>query len=95
MVAFGIGATRAAIEKAAGRLGLSGSGGSLRQAGAAPFVTDGGNHILDASFGLIPDPDRLAAALKEITGVVEHGLFIRLATSAIIADGDGIQRLSA
>ena len=93
VVAFGIGATRRQIDKVAARLGLSGAI-ALRQAGARPFVTDCGNHILDASFGLIPEPDRLAAALKEIVGVVEHGLFIRLATSAIIADGDGVERLS-
>jgi ribose 5-phosphate isomerase A len=93
VVAFGIGATRRQIDKVAARLGLSGAI-ALRPAGARPFVTDCGNHILDASFGLIPEPDRLAAALKEIVGVVEHGLFIRLATSAIIADGDGVERLS-
>ena len=94
VVAFGIGATRRQIDKAVARLGLAGAV-ALRHAGASPFVTDGGNHILDASFGLIPDPDRLAATLKEITGVVEHGLFIRLATSAIIADGDRVERLSS
>lgn len=94
VVAFGLGATRRAIDKAAGRLGLSGTL-TLRQAGGRPFVTDSGNHIVDASFGLMPDPDRLAAALKEITGVVEHGLFIRLASSAIIADGGVIERLSS
>lgn len=93
VIAFGIGVTRRAIERTADRLGLSGNL-TLRRAGAGPFVTDGGNHIVDASFGLMPDPDRLAAALKEITGVVEHGLFIRLATGAIIADGEGIERLS-
>jgi ribose 5-phosphate isomerase A len=63
-------------------------------AGTAPYVTDGGNHILDASFGRIPDPDTLAAALKQITGVVEHGLFIRLATNAIIVGGDRVEWLS-
>jgi ribose 5-phosphate isomerase A len=94
VVAFGIGVTRRAIEKTADRLGLSGSL-ALRRAGAGPFFTDSGNHIVDASFGLMPDPDRLAAALKEITGVVEHGLFIRLATGVIIADGEGIERLSS
>jgi ribose 5-phosphate isomerase A len=90
---FGGGAIRVAIEGAAARLGLSGAI-RLRMAGAAPYVTDGGNHIFDASFGRIPDPDTLAAALKQITGVVEHGLFIRLATNAIIADGDRVEWLS-
>ena len=90
---FGTGATRAAIARAAGKLGLSGSI-ALRMAGAGPFVTDCGNHILDASFGSIPDPDSLASALNQIPGVVEHGLFIRLATGAIIADGDRVEWLS-
>ena len=90
---FGAGAIRAAIARAAGKLGLSGPI-ALRMAGTGPYVTDGGNHILDASFGRIPDPDTLAAALKQIPGVVEHGLFIRLATSAIIADGDRVEWLS-
>jgi ribose 5-phosphate isomerase A len=90
---FGAGAITAAIARAVGKLGLSGPI-SLRMADAGPYVTDGGNHILDASFGRIPDPDSLAAALKQIPGVVEHGLFIRLATSAIIADGDRVEWLS-
>src|SRR5262249_14691264 len=90
---FGAGAIRIAIERAAARLGLSGAV-RLRMAGAAPYVADGRNHIFDASFGRIPDPDALATAMKQTTGVVEHGLFIRLATNAIIADGDRIEWLS-
>ena len=93
VVSFGMGATTAAIRKASGKLGLSGPI-SLRQRGEKPFVTDGGNHILDASFGRIPDPDTLAAELNRIPGVVEHGLFIGLATSAIIARGDRVEWLS-
>jgi ribose 5-phosphate isomerase A len=93
VVPFGYGATRGHIETLAEKLGLSGRI-DLRQRSGATFVSDGGNHIIDASFGLIPDPDRLAAGLKQITGVVDHGLFIRLAAAAIIADGDVVRRLS-
>jgi ribose 5-phosphate isomerase A len=93
VVPFGAAATRIAIERVAGRLGLSGPIG-LRTAGEGPYVTDGGNYIYDAAFGRIPDPDTLAAALKQIVGVVEHGLFIRLASNAIIADGDRVEWLS-
>jgi ribose 5-phosphate isomerase A len=93
VVKFGHNSTRKRVEAAAGRLGLSCSV-TMRQSGGAPFVTDGGNHVLDVMFGLIPDPDRLAADLKEITGVVDHGLFIGIAAGAIIADGDTIRRLS-
>ncbi|HVZ15252.1 MAG TPA: ribose-5-phosphate isomerase RpiA [Bauldia sp.] len=93
VVPFGGGATRQAIERVAGRLGLSGQL-TLRTAGGATYVTDGGNYIYDAAFGRIPDPDTLAAALKQIVGVVEHGLFIRLASNAIIADSDRVEWLS-
>ena len=93
VVPFGGAATRMAIERVATRLGLSGPL-TLRTAGASPYVTDGGNYIYDAAFGRIPDPDTLAAALKQIVGVVEHGLFIRLASNAIIADGDRVEWLS-
>jgi ribose 5-phosphate isomerase A len=93
VVPFGMGATNAAIRRIAGKLGLSGPI-ALRQRGEKPFVTDSGNHILDASFGRIPDPDSLAAELSRIPGVVEHGLFIGLATTAIVAHGDRVEWLS-
>jgi ribose 5-phosphate isomerase A len=57
---------------------------SLRQRDGAPFVTDGGNFILDAQAGEIPDPALLGQLLKAIPGVVEHGLFIGLAHEAIV-----------
>ena len=94
IIPFGATASRRHIEAAASKLGLSGHF-SLRQRGGAPFVTDSGNHILDVSFGLIADPDRLAAALDGISGVVEHGLFIRLASGAIIGKDGMVRRLSS
>ena len=94
VVPFGLAVTRLAIEDAASRLGLSGEL-RLRSAGDAPFVTDGGHLLLDASFGLIPDPDALAAALQTIPGVVEHGLFIGLASAAVIGRPDGVEWLTA
>jgi ribose 5-phosphate isomerase A len=51
-----------------------------------PFLTDQRNYLLDCDFGLITDPHRLAARLKEIPGVVEHGLFLDLAQAALVAD---------
>ncbi len=93
VIPFGGASVRLAIERVAGRLGLSGQV-ALRTGDSGPYVTDGGNHIYDAAFGRIPDPDTLAAALKQIVGVVEHGLFIRLASNAIIADGDRVEWLS-
>jgi ribose 5-phosphate isomerase A len=87
VVPFGMAATRAAIVKAAGALGLSGEL-RLRRTADTAYLTDGGHYILDASFGRIPDPDALARALDVIPGVVEHGLFIGLATSVIVGHGE-------
>ncbi|SFB39220.1 ribose-5-phosphate isomerase [Rhizobium sp. NFR07] len=92
--AFGQVATRIAIEKAASRLGLAGSL-SMRKSGEDIFMTDGGHYILDASFGRIPDAEALSAELNLIPGVVEHGLFIHMASLAIIAGPAGARTLKA
>lgn len=91
--AFGLGATRIAIEKLAARHGLSGEI-VVRASGDGPFMTDGGHLILDASFGRIPDADALAIDLNAIPGVVEHGLFIGIASLAIIAGPAGARILA-
>ena len=93
VVPFGKAATVKAIERALAGLGLAGPI-LLRQAGDGTFVTDNGNWILDVRLGRIPDPEALAAAMAAIPGVVEHGLFIGMATAAIIAGAGGIRRLS-
>lgn len=86
---FGLGATRKAVEKLAARLGLSGE--IALRGGQTPYVTDGGHFILDASFGRIPDAEGLSDGLLNIPGVVQHGLFIGLASAVVIASPDGIQ----
>ena len=91
---FGLAATRIAVEKLAVRLGLSGEI-ALRRTGEDVFTTDGGHRILDASFGRIPDAEALATQLNSIPGVVEHGLFINLASFAIIAGEAGARTLKA
>jgi ribose 5-phosphate isomerase A len=93
VVPFGRTPVRRAIENAASRLGLSGSF-AWRQSGGGPYVTDGGNHILDVSLGRIDEPERLAQELDAMPGVVEHGLFIGFASLVIVAGSDGITRLS-
>ncbi len=55
------------------------------------FVTDSGNMILDCAFGPIADPPRLAATLGARAGIVEHGLFIGLATDLVVAGPNGIE----
>lgn len=91
---FGLAATHIAIEKLAARYGLSGEI-SVRASGDGPFMTDGGHLILDASFGRIPDADALARDLNAIPGVVEHGLFIGIASLAIIAGPAGARVMTA
>jgi ribose 5-phosphate isomerase A len=59
-----------------------------------PFRTDHRNLILDAKFGPIEDPYKLAEMLDKRAGVVEHGLFLGLATEVIVAGNDGIRRLT-
>lgn len=58
-----------------------------------PYVTDENNHILDCHFGLIADADRLAQLLSDMPGVVEHGLFIGMASIALFASGSEIVEL--
>jgi len=58
------------------------------------FKTDQGNKLLDCNFGPIDDPEALAVRLKERAGIVEHGLFLGLATDLIIAYEDGIEHLT-
>jgi ribose 5-phosphate isomerase A len=70
------------------RIAALGAGVNLRQdAKGNPFVTDEGHHILDCSFGQIPDPPALARKLSDMPGVVEHGLFIDLASVVLMAKG--------
>ncbi|MBA4001602.1 ribose-5-phosphate isomerase RpiA [Brevundimonas sp.] len=65
----------------------------LRTADRGIVRTDGGNVIYDAACGVIVDPARLAADLKSLTGVVEHGLFLDLAEEAIIGTDTGVETL--
>lgn len=92
---FGLGATLLAIEAAARRLDQQVVLKRRLAADGAPFVTDGGHAIIDASFGLIREPEAMSLALAAIPGVVEHGLFIGLATAAVIARPDGVVWLGA
>jgi len=62
--------------------------------GDAPFRTDAGHFILDCSFGPIHDPATLAARLESRAGIVEHGLFLDLASDLIVATRRGIQHLT-
>src|ERR1022692_1965165 len=58
-----------------------------------PYLTDENNHILDCRFGKIPDADGLARQLSDMPGVVEHGLFIGMASVVLVANGSEIVEL--
>lgn len=58
-----------------------------------PFVTDGGNFILDCSFSPIPNPEALNQELNSVVGVVEHGLFLHMTWRAVVAGQDGVKVL--
>jgi ribose 5-phosphate isomerase A len=81
-------------ETTAARLTALGARPVLRKVpDGAAFRTDGGNLILDCQFGLIADAARLERDLSTTIGVVESGLFIGMATTALVATPGGIVRL--
>lgn len=93
VVRFGLISTQRYIELLAADAGCKGSLNLRMKADGTPFVTDGGNYILDAAFGSIEEPELLADALKVVPGVVEHGLFLGLADTAILGGPNGVEVL--
>jgi ribose 5-phosphate isomerase A len=91
VVPFGLAATRAAVEAAAAAAHCPGPALLRQTKEGVPFVTDCGHWILDAALGRIADPAALADRLARIPGVVEHGLFIGLAQTAILASPHGVR----
>jgi ribose 5-phosphate isomerase A len=65
----------------------------LRMAERGVVVTDGGNVIYDLPSGVIAEPAALGAALKTVTGVVDHGLFLDLADEALLGTDQGVVKL--
>src|SRR5215468_10363542 len=87
VVPFGLEATQAALE-------VLGASARLRwKAPGEPFITDGGNRILDCRFGPISDPGRLEQRIGGVVGVVESGLFISRAGPVFVGDATGVERL--
>ena len=91
VIPFGLAATRRAIETAFAESGVSGQMGLRKATDGHDFVTDGGHWIIDAHLERIADAPRLAGLLSLIPGVVEHGLFIGLAGTVILAGAEGIR----
>jgi ribose 5-phosphate isomerase A len=90
VVAFGHATTAARIERVAADLGYAGRPLVLRLRDGAPFLTDSGNLIYDAHLGEIVNAEPLAQALSAVPGVVEHGLFVGIAETLVVAYVDRV-----
>src|SRR5882757_723141 len=91
VIPFGLAATQRAIGRAFAESGVSGPMVVRKGQDGHVFVTDGGHWIVDAHLGRISDAPRLAGSLGCIPGVVEHGLFIGLASMAMLAGSQGVR----
>jgi ribose 5-phosphate isomerase A len=70
-------------------LGITPEPRTVDDESARPWVTDSGGMIVDCATGPIADPSKLAAAIKAVSGVVEHGLFLGIARAALQVDLEG------
>lgn len=66
----------------------------LRMEGADPFQTDNGHWVVDARFDPSRDARELAGEIRRVPGVLEHGFFFDLATTAYIATADGVRTMN-
>ena len=83
--------TAAAIAQA---LASTGNAGAINlRGGDSSFITDGGHYIYDCALGTINNVEALAEALLAVPGVVEHGLFLGYATTAILAGDAGLEEI--
>lgn len=94
VVSFGHLTTRGRIAEVLANCGIIAEP-TLRLKDGAALRTDNGNLIYDIPCGVISNAPRLAAALKLLTGVVDHGLFLGLAHAALIGTDQGVQRLES
>ena len=89
VIPFGWQTTKIHVEELLINMDVLGREAVLRNAGDSAFVTDEGNHILDLHLGRIGDAHALSAALNQVPGVVENGLFLDMCDVAVLGHGDG------
>jgi len=94
VIQFGLGATRRAVERAISQAGCTGEIKLRVRPDGHALVTDSGHFILDAALGRIAEPEVLANGLAAVPGVVEHGLFIGLASDAFVAGPSGVEHIT-
>jgi ribose 5-phosphate isomerase A len=90
---FGLAATRRGLMQVLEKFGARGGLELRRDKAGERFVTDGGHLILDAFFGRISAPQALSDALRDVPGVVQHGLFLGLCGAAYVAGPGGVEKL--
>ena len=95
IVKFGFRATSKMVEMMASDVGCPGDIVTRKAADGSLFLTDSGNYIIDLHLSRIAEPDVLAEMLRLIPGVVEHGLFLGLADTAILAGPNGVEVIEA
>jgi ribose 5-phosphate isomerase A len=91
IIPFGVAAIRRRLDTALAAAGCPGPTTLRKGKDGHALVTDGGHWLLDAALQRIADPQALAATLSAVPGVMEHGLFIGLAQTAILAGPDGVR----
>ncbi|MGR3456170.1 ribose-5-phosphate isomerase RpiA [Pseudooceanicola sp.] len=89
LIPFGWQTTQALAEEMLISMDVLGRSTTLRMNGAAPYVTDEGNYILDLHLNRIGNARQLAMVLNQIPGVVENGLFIDICDKVVVGYGDG------
>src|SRR5476649_2061243 len=95
IVEFGHKSTALRLKSALAAAGYADVPLTLRLKDGAPLKTDSGNVIYDVAFGMIPNAPKLAAALQAVPGVVEHGLFIGIVTTLLIAGTGEIEVITS
>ncbi len=67
----------------------------MKKDGSGPVLTDENNWLLDCAAGVIEDPEEMAAEIRSIVGVVEHGLFLGMAERVLVAGEGGVREITA
>jgi len=80
-------------ERTFDKLQILGCEAKRRMKGSVPFITDNGNYIVDCAFKEIKDPPQLQQLINEITGVVDNGLFIHIASKLVLGFNNGETRI--